>query len=227
MMRHAISIAFVMSVMACSFRPALREAQFVESDGEYSLAAYLRDSNIALRTLANGSVALENTPIAREALHHYLDMTMVRKDVILNNIANIPTIPDVDVTRSGPRPPPYSTGLGYYQRQRVKVTESGKYSIVTVPRTGDARFRRYDPMNPSGGEDGYVEYPEIDPEIEMTDLADARQKYDLVVTLIRSFTPTVHIPDWGSFDDEAPSPPNAYSAPAGSALNMPPPELAL
>lgn len=227
MTRHALVFVLILSSIACSFRPALRAAHFTESDGEYSLATYLRSSNVPLRTSADSSIVLENTSTTREALLRYLRMTMTRREVISNNIANLPTIRDYDTTSSTARPPRYGTPGQSYQRQRVIVDERGVFSVATVPRGGDARFRRYDPMHPDGNADGFVEYPEIDAEIEMIDLSDARKKYELAVTLIRDFAPMCRIPNWDSFDEDARSPANAYAAPSGSLLNSRPPVIPL
>ena len=118
----------------------------------------------------------------------------LRMDVISNNIANSQT------TRTAEG--------GAYKRKRVvfQAQEEGRSPLQRIQRSGDmaevyglqgVRVRRiteseegmsrqYDPTHPDAGEDGFVEYPNVDISTEMVDLMAASKAYQSNITVIQT-----------------------------------------
>lgn len=213
-MMHSILVAaFATICVSCATTPTFPTAQFQKTDDDYSLADFLESSNITMQISTDGTVELQNTPVIQEALSRYLHMTLTRRDVIENNIANLDT----------PR----------YFRRKVVLSSGGDFEVISVPRTGLPRFLKYEQAHPIYSSKpstdwvpaGYVEYPEIDPEIEMTDLDDARTQFVLASELLRRFDPTFPLATWSSYPDEVIPPPNAYVSSTRQRLDLPDPKL--
>jgi flagellar basal-body rod protein FlgC len=122
----------------------------------------------------------------------------LRMDLISNNIANAET------TRTAEG--------GAYRRQQVILapkTEGPQASFFEMlrgtvnPQTGDGRqvmgvqttgivkdqapMRMvYDPTHPDANENGYVEYPNVNPVVEMTDMLSATRSYEANVTVMNA-----------------------------------------
>ena len=65
---------------------------------------------------------------------------------------------------------------------------SGLVSGVQVDtiNTVNSTVRRYEPWHPDAGADGYVEYPDINPAMEMADLMSADRSFQLNAAAIQS-----------------------------------------
>lgn len=117
----------------------------------------------------------------------------LRLDVIANNIANAETTrtpeggaykrKDVVFMPEGQSPflPSFLAArqnLNRFQGQLkgVQVTQ-----IVTDPTPGT---RVYDPTHPDADEQGYVEYPNVNPVIEMTNMLSASRSYEANLAVI-------------------------------------------
>jgi flagellar basal-body rod protein FlgC len=121
-----------------------------------------------------------------------LQTERLRMDVIANNLANI------NSTRT-------SDGVGPYQRQSVVVravdgtptfaallgrrmnpTPMGGVTVDTVAEDPTPPRRVYEPTNPDADAEGYVEYPNIDVSLEMTDMISANRSYQANVTALNA-----------------------------------------
>jgi len=70
--------------------------------------------------------------------------------------------------------PAYRNGSGFVSGVRVDT-------IATV----DSTVRRYEPWHPDAGVDGYVEYPDVNPAVEMADLMSADRSFQLNAAAIQ------------------------------------------
>jgi len=117
----------------------------------------------------------------------------LRLDLIANNIANAETTrtPEggpyqrKDVVFMPEGRPPFlpaflaaRSELGRFQGQvkGVQVTQ-----IVTDPTPGP---RVYDPTHPDADEQGYVQYPNVNPVVEMTNMLSASRSYEANLAVI-------------------------------------------
>ncbi|MBL3284180.1 Flagellar basal-body rod protein FlgC [Rickettsiales endosymbiont of Paramecium tredecaurelia] len=102
-----------------------------------------------------------------------MNLQSERLKVASENIANIDT--------------PVTNGSDAYVRRVVVV--QNKYnkrlgahliSVKKINKSKSDRFRyRYDPNHPNANDDGYVVYPNIEREIEVTDATEAQRSYEL------------------------------------------------
>lgn len=96
-----------------------------------------------------------------------------RLDVIASNVANRNSIVDADGNYS-----PFRRRLALFS---PGDPSSGRQQGVHVQeiRLDDSPFlRKYEPDSPYAAEDGYVEYPNIDPMMEMVNAIDASRAYE-------------------------------------------------
>jgi len=118
-----------------------------------------------------------------------LQAERLRMDVVANNLANM------NSTRT--------PNGGPYRRQTVQLSAVGggpSFANVLAGQGGAAGGVRvdavtedpspprrvYEPSNPDAGPDGFVDYPNIDMSIEMTDMINANRSYEANVTALNS-----------------------------------------
>jgi flagellar basal-body rod protein FlgC len=117
----------------------------------------------------------------------------IRLDVISNNVANAQTTrtaeggaykrQDVVFTAQGSNGflPEFVNALRGAEGQTsggVRVSE-----IVTDESEG---YSVYDPTHPDANEEGYVEYPNVDAVVEMTNMLSATRSYEANLTIIEA-----------------------------------------
>lgn len=101
----------------------------------------------------------------------------LRMDTIANNLANINTTSALDGT-------PFKRQLTlfqsapFYAGKGVRVT-----GVIEDPSPGRLR---YEPGHPDARDDGFVEYPNIDPVVEMVDMISATRSYEANVACINA-----------------------------------------
>lgn len=96
-----------------------------------------------------------------------------RLDIISSNLANRHSIVDAEGNYS-----PFRRRMAIFS---PGDPASGKKEGVHVQeiRLDQSPFtRKYEPDSPFAGEDGYVEYPNIDPMMEMVNAIDASRAYE-------------------------------------------------
>jgi flagellar basal-body rod protein FlgC len=114
-----------------------------------------------------------------------LSAQRARLNVIAENLANANTTRTETggpyrrrVTRLESEAPPFAALLSTEAGQRgVKVG-----SILALPETR----RQYMPGHPDADKDGYVEMPNVNPVMEMTDMLAATRAYEANVTAIQT-----------------------------------------
>jgi len=123
-----------------------------------------------------------------------LSAQRLRLDLISNNIANIET---TSTEEGGP-----------YRRQDVRFKSQendpnfsqlinsqipfadshqlgrGGVAVETIIEDDTQGPRVYDPSHPDADEDGYVEYPNVDLAVEMTNMLSATRSYEANLTVI-------------------------------------------
>jgi len=68
----------------------------------------------------------------------------------------------------------------------LETDPPGGVHVAQVLQDSAAPSRRYDPGHPDAGQDGYVDYPDIDPLTEMVDLMGATRAYGLNSSAIQA-----------------------------------------
>ncbi len=121
-----------------------------------------------------------------------LQAQRLRLDVVANNIANAQTTRTED---GGP-----------YQRQDVIFMPQGSKPFLPTfvaerrgidVRTGGVTVQQiitdetegprvYDPTHPDADETGFVEYPNVDPVVEMTNMLSATRSYEANLSLVEA-----------------------------------------
>ncbi len=100
-----------------------------------------------------------------------------RMDLIASNLANVNTTRTQD-------------GEPFRRQLSIFASRSGPVPGVQVLgiRKDPAPFQKhYDPSNPDADAGGYVQYPNINPVLEMTDLISASRSYEAGITAINAF----------------------------------------
>jgi flagellar basal-body rod protein FlgC len=125
-----------------------------------------------------------------------LSAQRLRLDLISNNIANIET---TSTTEGGPyrrqdvrfkaqdSDPMFSQLIS----SRVPFEESqkvgrGGVSVAEIVQDDEPGPRVYDPTHPDADEDGYVEYPNVNLAVEMTNMLSATRSYEANLTVIEA-----------------------------------------
>ncbi len=97
-----------------------------------------------------------------------------RMDVISSNLANVNTTR----TQAGE---PFRRQLAVFQSRTGPIPG---VQVLGVRKDPAPFFRYYDPSNPDSDGNGYVQMPNINPILEMTDLISASRSYEANVTAI-------------------------------------------
>ena len=113
----------------------------------------------------------------------------LRTDIISQNIANVNTTRTEDGTAYKRKTVVFAekkTLADSFEKELRKATSlySGSGVKVTniVEDTTTPMNMVYDPSHPDANEDGYVEYPNVNIIIEMTNLIDATRSYEANIT---------------------------------------------
>jgi len=101
-----------------------------------------------------------------------------RLRVVSENLAN------AESTGRTPNEPPYRRKLLIFKNALDK--ELGINTVQLDKRTNDmSDFRKkYDPSHPAADAQGYVQYPNVNPIIEMVDMREARRGYEANLNII-------------------------------------------
>jgi flagellar basal-body rod protein FlgC len=122
----------------------------------------------------------------------------LRMDVISSNMANVDTTHGqlvngkwVPYTRKTVVLQPQEGSFASYLQSAINPDGSdGAGNGVMVSQIQDDTTTPYnmvyDPGNPDANQNGYVEYPNVDPLREMTDLIDATRSYEANVTVLNA-----------------------------------------
>jgi flagellar basal-body rod protein FlgC len=102
-----------------------------------------------------------------------------RMKVISQNIANA----DSTATTAGGTP--YQRKTVSFKQVLDRETGVTKVAVDKVGSDTTTEFgRKYDPANPVAGADGYVQTPNVNPMVEMTDMKEAKNAYEANLTVI-------------------------------------------
>ncbi|MBM3269882.1 MAG: flagellar basal body rod protein FlgC [Candidatus Sericytochromatia bacterium] len=100
-----------------------------------------------------------------------------RMDLIASNLANVNTTR----TEAGE---PFRRQLAIFASRRGPVPG---VQVVGIHKDPAPFQKHYDPSNPDADAGGYVQYPNINPVLEMTDLISASRSYEASITAINAF----------------------------------------
>jgi flagellar basal-body rod protein FlgC len=118
-----------------------------------------------------------------------LQAERLRMDVAANNIANMNSTRSTDggpyrrqsvLLRAANGGTDFGTVLAGRSRASGGVQVAGLTSDTTAPR------RVYEPSNPDAGPDGFVQYPNVDVTLELTDMISASRSYQANVTALNA-----------------------------------------
>jgi flagellar basal-body rod protein FlgC len=105
----------------------------------------------------------------------------IRMDTIAGNVANM------NATRSqNGGTEPYRRRFVVFAPSREAGTAAPGVRVDSVQLDRSAFQKRYEPGHPDAGEDGYVEYPNVDMTIEMVNMMDASRAYESNITLMET-----------------------------------------
>jgi flagellar basal-body rod protein FlgC len=101
-----------------------------------------------------------------------------RMRVISENIAN------ADSTGQTPGAAAYRRKIPTFRTEVDRVLGADVVALGRV-RTDPSNFRRvYEPGHPAADANGYVNYPNVNPLVEMTDMRDAQRSYEANLNVI-------------------------------------------
>jgi len=101
-----------------------------------------------------------------------------RMRVISENIAN------ADSTGQTPGAAAYRRKIPTFRTEVDRVLGADVVALGRV-RTDPSSFRRvYEPGHPAADPNGYVNYPNVNPLVEMTDMRDAQRSYEANLNVI-------------------------------------------
>jgi flagellar basal-body rod protein FlgC len=120
----------------------------------------------------------------------------LRMDTISQNLANVNTTRGADGN-------PYRRKVVVFEENKNQSFENmlnqqiGKYGASTSTANAGVKvssivedqsefIKTYDPSHPDANEDGYVEYPNVNSVIEMTNLISATRSYEANVTALNA-----------------------------------------
>jgi flagellar basal-body rod protein FlgC len=125
-----------------------------------------------------------------------LSAQRLRLDLISNNIANIET---THTEAGGPyrrqdvRFQAVESGGGFRSLIRARLSgrlqaadETGGVKVSEILEDDRPGPRVYDPGHPDADEEGYVEYPNVDLAVEMTNMLSATRSYEANLTVINA-----------------------------------------
>ena len=101
-----------------------------------------------------------------------------RMKVISQNIAN------ADSTATTPGGTPYQRKTISFKQVMDRQTGLTKVAVDKIGVDNSEFARKYDPSNPVAGADGYIQTPNVNPLVEMTDMKEAKNAYEANLTVI-------------------------------------------
>jgi flagellar basal-body rod protein FlgC len=101
-----------------------------------------------------------------------------RMRVISENIAN------ADSTAQAPGQDPYRRRIPTFASQLDRALDAQVVSLGPVQTDQSAFIRKYQPGHPAADAQGYVNYPNVNSLVEMTDMRDAQRSYEANVNVI-------------------------------------------
>jgi flagellar basal-body rod protein FlgC len=101
-----------------------------------------------------------------------------RMRVISENIAN------ADSTAQAPGQDPYRRRIPTFASQLDRALGAQVVSLGPVQTDQSAFIRKYQPGHPAADAQGYVNYPNVNSLVEMTDMRDAQRSYEANVNVI-------------------------------------------
>lgn len=109
----------------------------------------------------------------------------LRLDTIANNLANINT------TRTAEGGPYRRQSVIFAERLEKAIGSPAKFrgagvQVVEIAHDPGEPRRVYDPSHPDAGDDGYVNYPNINVVNEMVDMITATRAYEANITAINA-----------------------------------------
>ena len=117
---------------------------------------------------------MKSLAIAASGLHAQAG----RMRVISENIAN------ADSTGQAPGADAYRRKIPTFKSEIDRALDAETVGLGKV-RTDQSKFRRvYEPGHPAADPTGYVNYPNVNPLIEMTDMRDAQRSYEANLNVI-------------------------------------------
>jgi len=103
-----------------------------------------------------------------------------RLRVISENIANVDSLP------TAPGMQPYRRKVVTFRNELDRAIGVDTVRVDRI-RTDQSEFsRRYDPSHPAAGPDGYVQAPNINSLVEMTDMREAQRSYEANLGVIKA-----------------------------------------
>ena len=124
-----------------------------------------------------------------------LSSQRLRLDLISNNIANAQTTKtdaggpykrqDLILTPQGTNP--FEIQLARLRGEEPALSTGLKgVQVASIVTDNDAGPRVYDPSHPDADEDGYVQYPNVNMVVEMTNMIFASRSYEAGLTVIEA-----------------------------------------
>ena len=121
----------------------------------------------------------------------------LRMDLISNNIANAETTRTAEggafhrqmalfTPKTEGRVPFFNLLRGDVQRGQVPGLETEGVQTLQIVEDQAPMRMVYDPSHPDANEKGYVEYPNVNPITEMTDMLSATRSYEANVTVLNA-----------------------------------------
>lgn len=126
-----------------------------------------------------------------------LNAQRLRLDVIANNIANVETThteaggpyrrQDVVFTPQGQvNPGPQFAPAARASGLAVTPLKMGGVAVSRIVADDEPGPRVYDPTHPDADEEGYVEYPNVNLVVEMTNMLSASRSYEASLSVIEA-----------------------------------------
>jgi flagellar basal-body rod protein FlgC len=112
--------------------------------------------------------------IAASGLH----AQSARMTVIAENLAN------ADSTGKTPGATPYRRQIPTFESVYDSALDADKVEVGRVIPDSAPFQQRFEPGNPAADANGYVKYPNVDPEIEAMDMREAQRSYEANLNVI-------------------------------------------
>ena len=103
-----------------------------------------------------------------------------RLRVISENIANADSLPQA------PGQEPYRRKLVTFKNELDRDMGLHTVKVDNIRRQSGALQKRYDPKHPAADQAGYVQVPNVNTLIEMTDMREAQRSYEANLSVIKS-----------------------------------------
>jgi len=123
-----------------------------------------------------------------------LNAQRTRLDLISNNIANAETTHTADgtpykrqdliLTPQGTTP--FQVELSRMRGETAVTPGLRGVQVASIVTDSEAGPRVYDPSHPDADEDGYVQYPNVNMVVEMTNMISATRSYEAGLTVVEA-----------------------------------------